>query len=168
MQAKNDFKITAALSPSYYGNNGAIYPIVGEITEDNQNIKLIQIPFNDLRFGINNNGEFADVAIGPFNQKIFGVNYEPVNTKFEEIKDEKIDLSKTFINYEIIFTGITNNSINLLYREYTPENMARSAFFQNLTYPIDSKFIRFKQVKIKIDQIDNEKIIFTVLEDGTT
>ena len=67
---------------------------------------------------------------------------------------------------ELIYSGKNDISLNVTYREYTPDNLARTAFFQNITYQADAKQIRFKDFVIKIDDISNEKITYTVLEDG--
>jgi hypothetical protein len=53
----------------------------------------------------------------------------------------------------------------MLYREYTPDNLARPAFYQNLTYPKDSSYVRFKQLKIKVNAVTNELIKYIVEED---
>lgn len=44
--------------------------------------------------------------------------------------------------------------------------MARTAFYQNLTYDAKSQYIRFKQFKIQIHNATSEEIRFTVIEDG--
>ena len=90
----------------------------------------------------------------------------PEDTEFEFVEETEIDQSKTFINYEIVFTGTTANSMNFLYREYTAADLARPAFHQNLTYPINTEIIRFRQTRIKIHEVSSESIKYTVLEDG--
>ena len=79
--------------------------------------------------------------------------------------DRAIDEKKGIINYEIIYNGVSSNSINLTYREFSPNNLARSAFFQNLTYPVGSETIRFRDLRIQVHNADSERIEFTVLED---
>jgi hypothetical protein len=93
------------------------------------------------------------------------IGIRPVNTTFELVKDETIDTKAGFTNYEIIFTGVTKDTINLLYREYTSDDLARPAFYQNLTYPVDALFIRFKQLKIKVLYVNDESIKYAVVED---
>lgn len=166
MRAKNDFKISAALSPAYYGASGTTYPIVGKIKQGSDTINLIQVPYFGLRVGVTQKRNFAGVSVGELNQKLVGVSYDPLDTEFELVNEEKVDHKSTFVNYEIIFTGLSGQSINLLYREYTSENMARPAFYQNLTYPLDSNYIRFKRLKINVLQIDNEKMKYKVVQDG--
>jgi hypothetical protein len=67
---------------------------------------------------------------------------------------------------ELIFSGVNNVAINVTYREYTPDDLARQAFYQNLTYQPSAHMIRFQNFKIKVHEVTNEKIVFTVLEDG--
>ena len=57
-----------------------------------------------------------------------------------------------FINYELLYTGSNASGINLTYREFSPEGLARVAFFQNLTYPADARSITFKQLRIRVER----------------
>ena len=68
-------------------------------------------------------------------------------------------------NFELVYTGKTPDSFMLVYREYTPDDLARPAFFQNLTYSIGQKQIRFKKLLIEVLSVDNEKIVYKVLKD---
>jgi hypothetical protein len=61
-------------------------------------------------------------------QSTFFVDFMPKNTKFKLVEEEKINVAGGFTNFEIIYTGKTGQSINLLYREYSPDNLARPAF----------------------------------------
>lgn len=75
------------------------------------------------------------------------------------------EYTKDSFMYEIIYNGVENNTITLTYREFK-NDMARPAFFQNLKYDLKtSNTIRYKNFKLKIHSADNEKIIYTVLED---
>ena len=132
-------------------------------------IYLIRFPDNYfLKWGLNSDGYFADYLLGSSNdiRSTLLVSFEPKNTRFEPVKEEKIDVRRGYINFEIIYSGITGQSINLLYREYTSDDIARVAFYQNLTYPMDAKTIRFKKIKIEVQKISNESIEYIVVEDG--
>ena len=69
-------------------------------------------------------------------------------------------------NYELIYSGTNGNSFFISYREYTNTNLARDAFYQNLTYSINSEKIRFKDIEINIESVTNERVNFTVVSDG--
>jgi hypothetical protein len=82
---------------------------------------------------------------------------------------EKVDtvkVSKGYENYEIIYTGTNGNALNLTYREFSPDGLARVAFFQNLTYEASARNITFKKIKISVLKSGSDSITFTVLEDG--
>ncbi|MCE5210481.1 MAG: hypothetical protein LLG40_02885 [Deltaproteobacteria bacterium] len=70
------------------------------------------------------------------------------------------------ISFEFIFGGKNDVSLNTTYREYSNTDMARPAFFQNITYQPNAKQIRFKNFVIQIHNVTNEQITYTVLEDG--
>lgn len=67
--------------------------------------------------------------------------------------------------YELIYAGQNNVSLNVTYREYTSDDIARTAFYQNITYQADAKNIRFRNFEIKIHSASNEQITYTVLKD---
>lgn len=70
------------------------------------------------------------------------------------------------LNYELIYSGLNKVAVNITYREFTRDNIARAAFFQNLSYEPGSKQIRFRDTLINIEEITNEKIRYTVVSDG--
>lgn len=116
---------------------------------------------------ITESGEIHDKILNEYGVPIvYKYKVTPKTARFEFLTEENIDSSKGFINYELIYTGTSGDSITLLYREFTPNNLARPAFFQNLTYSSKSEFIRFKKIKIQIHQATNESITYTVIEDG--
>lgn len=90
---------------------------------------------------------------------------EPETARFLPKARDVVDVSKPFVNYEIIYTGRSGNTINLLYREFTPDDLAKSAFFQSLSYEATSNTIRFRKLLIEVSKADNERISFTVQED---
>ena len=65
----------------------------------------------------------------------------------------------------LLYNGKSNNDIKIQYREFK-DDMARAAFYQDLTYNLDeSKVIRFKNFKIEIFKASNEKLDYIVLEE---
>jgi hypothetical protein len=76
-----------------------------------------------------------------------------------------VKMDKGYENYELLYTGVNAQGINLTYREFSPEGLARVAFFQNLTYPKDSTVINFKHYKIQVNRATSEEINFKVITD---
>ena len=76
------------------------------------------------------------------------------------------------INKELIYTGIENNIIRLVYREYYIDSdliygvkTARASFFMNLEYDLNqSKTIVFQDLTIKVLKADNREITFEVIQ----
>lgn len=74
------------------------------------------------------------------------------------------DTSKQFM-FELIYTGKSDQTVNLLYREYI-NDMSRDSFRQSLTYNLEeSKEISFKSLKINIINASNSEISFTIKDD---
>jgi len=66
--------------------------------------------------------------------------------------------------YEILYQGTSRNSLKLLYREYI-DNLARPAFFQDVTYDLDSMptTVTFRTVRIEVLDANNNEIVYRVL-----
>lgn len=79
---------------------------------------------------------------------------------------QNVKSSRGYENFEILYTGTNSNGLNLTYREFSPEGIARVAFFQNLTYEVGAKIITFKKYRIAVEHASSESITFTVLADG--
>ena len=90
---------------------------------------------------------------------------EKFNISLRKIKGPEEVVEIKGIPFELIYSGKNDVSLNATYREYTPDDIARSAFFQDITYRADAKNIRFKDFEIQIHDASNEKITYTVLED---
>jgi hypothetical protein len=67
--------------------------------------------------------------------------------------------------YEIMFTGIDGQAMRFQYREYNALDFARPMSTQDLTYPMSSKTIRFRDISIQVNAVSAEKIDFTVVSD---
>lgn len=98
-----------------------------------------------------------------YHQERFAVS--PLTASVPTVQKKTRTSSRMVENFEIIFGGINNNQMSFTYREFTADDIAKTAFFQNLTYPADSKVIRFKALKIKVHAITNESVTYEVLEE---
>ena len=150
------------------------YEIVGETTKNGINFDLITItpnhPSSNLLL-ISENGEIDGGSLlwnpnfGSYQSNWFKFKIDPPDAKFIKKDITKTDTSKGYANYELIYTGKDKEAFHITYREYSPDDLARTAFFQNLTYPSDAKVIRFKGYKILVDDATSESITFTVTEE---
>jgi hypothetical protein len=94
-----------------------------------------------------------------------GINFTPASTTFDRKPSETVSKTAGYINFEVVYSGISNDTINLLYREYTPEDMARPAFTQNVSYNMGTQPIRFRDIVMNVDEATNDHIRFTVTAD---
>lgn len=149
-----------------------IFEVQGSLYFNNQQCIAIHNPKmgRSLKIALASNGSplvLLENTFGIFYIPTCESGIEPKSIKFYE--GEKIETSRTTIknimSYELIYTGKTTDSLMITYREYTGDDMARPAFFQNLTYSLKQKQIRFKNLLIEVISADNEKIVFKVLED---
>ena len=71
---------------------------------------------------------------------------------------------------ELLFDGIADRTVHVSYREYYRSSdgsyVARAPFFRQLTYDLsNSKTIVFKEVKIEVDSVNNERIYYSVVSE---
>ena len=119
----------------------------------------------DDKGNIKNNTLYARGLITPTNFIL-----QPSNVKLNTMVNKaNINYSANTLgdfNYELIYSGINNVSMNISYREYTRENYARPAFYQNLTFQPNAKQVRFRDFVIEILEATNDKMVYKVLSDG--
>lgn len=147
------------------------YPIEGYVLADGKNFNVLSL--ND-EWGVllGDDGAVLESAIySVYHKMLFYpsiINVTPA--RFEVFKRDglpvKIESSTPGPSFELIYSGKNDVSLNAVYREYTPNDLARPAFSQNVNYQADAKQIRFKDFVIIIDAVSNEKITYTVIEDG--
>lgn len=77
-----------------------------------------------------------------------------------------VNSSNGYENYELVYTGINANGLSITYREFSPDGLARVAFFQNLSYEPQAKSITFKKHRISIEKATSESITFAITTDG--
>lgn len=162
------------------GKKGEKYPIKGTTIIEGKSYYTVQLPGKNvtLNSDIFNCTPCAlvDVSTGIPNVKgIFANGYQTLGSGFSvnpntvllsKTSNESISSEKGYINQELIYSGIAAGAIKLTYREYTKDDMARPAFYQETSYELGAKTIRFKNIKIQVHEATNELIRFTVLEDG--
>lgn len=87
----------------------------------------------------------------------------PTEPLFEEVAP--VPKSGSF-EAELVYAGISNETIRLLYREYL-DGLARPAFTQELTYDLkESREIDFKSLRLEVVKAGNSRIEFRVRDDG--
>ena len=192
----NDCVVRASAFTGYKSETrfkrGGGFRAIGEITFKESDYVLI--PINGwgntvLRAAIHSETHTALEshihANGNMFTKGFELSVDPPNTKFKPYIEEVVDISKEspeyrqavgkarspfYINYDITYTGSSNNQISMVYREYDREDFARTAFYQNLTYQIDNgkAKIRFRDIAMDVQKVGNQSITFVVTGDDST
>lgn len=83
---------------------------------------------------------------------------------FRAARGEKtsIDSGRGYTNFELLYSGRDANAVRLTYREYAPNDLAHPSRFQDLTFNLAEKSIRFKDVLLEIESADNQNIRFRV------
>lgn len=70
---------------------------------------------------------------------------------------------------ELIYKGTTDDRMQCVYREYNLAEfgaVAKPVFFLDVTYDLkQSKVIGYQDFKIRIESADQQKVVFTVLEE---
>lgn len=69
-------------------------------------------------------------------------------------------------SYELLYSGRNEAQINITYREFSATDNTKPAFFQNISYEANAKQIRFKDFVVQIHEATNDKLVYTVINDG--
>lgn len=171
MSPSNNFTVQGGLFAATIEHTGSIsdkYEIIGTTDYSDERYYIMITPSN-TRLGllIDGAGNFSRKGIMLTTKEKLPYSYElqPMDTKFKRVEETKVLLPNVQSNFDLVYTGIDKDSIKILYREYTGDDLAKPAFYQNLTYDNKSKFIRFRQHRIEVLSADSEKITYKVLED---
>lgn len=171
MKLNKDYSLKAEILQTFNFSKNDTFVIKGTWIIDGINYTAVNNKkYPDIFLLLDNNNNLIEDYLTRFSDNY--LMFKPAfktnisGMKFERIIDVSNNYKKGATNFELIYTGKNSNSFMLTYREYTSDDIARASFFQNLTYDISSKQIRFRDILIKINSIDNEKIVFTVLKDN--
>ena len=94
------------------------------------------------------------------------VETNPADAFFETVERTEVETSEPFENYDIIFTGRSGRVASFVYREYSPQDLAKTAFFQDLTYDLsDETTIRFRRLQMEILDLNNAGITLRMISD---
>ena len=149
---------------------GKRYPVVGSLTDEGVAYSLVHADSPNLVM-VGPDGSIRNrvAALHDASEVVQVVWVMQISDPKAIVSFEKfvqVDTQKGYENFELLYTGVSSGSINMTYREFSPDGLARVAFFQNLTYPVSSKNISFKKYRIQINSATADGIDFKVLEDG--
>ena len=123
----------------------------------------------DRNSSYNNDMYFAYFVVK--NNKILKLSYKSADVSYKFIPPVKLESKvirergESIFSWELIYQGIQNNSLVFAYREYS-KNKIRGYFSLNAYYQIDKiedNIIRYKDVKIKIIEFNNQYIKYKIL-----
>lgn len=166
-KAGNDFSFQGGIASTSINLNSSVGDVFRVAGVNENNNPVVNIPGSIFMFGIDKNGNWDKSVMSPsFWTSPIGSGSQyvmtPPNTTFQPVESTVPFSAAGYINHEIIFTGINSSGINLLYREYTFEDMARSDFKQDLVYPMDTKEIRFRNYLIEVISVSSSEMQFIV------
>jgi hypothetical protein len=87
---------------------------------------------------------------------------EPAGFRATPGEKTSVDASRGYTNFELLYSGVAGGAVRLTYREYASSDSSRPASFQDLTYNLSDKAIRFKDVLLEVESADNQSIRFRV------
>lgn len=175
MRATQDYTISGG-GVTFTGDRDEALKVEGETVINGIKYTVLNSPWSK-------SGDHADLLIksdgtvhnriltaanqsSPHGSPVFSYEAHPIGLRFERVEEEQINVTSGYVNYELIYGGTDGSSIKLTYREYTSENMARSAFFQDLVYEKGQGQIRFRDTVLAVHEATNQEIVYTVISDG--
>lgn len=143
------------------------YAIVGVTGSRDDEKKVVAIG-PGARILVEDDGTISKQVLASNNQRVLpSLSVDPPETRMFPVVNERVG-SKGGAgesNFELRYGGVTGDSIRVLYREYTSDDLARGDFTQDLFYSKDSDVIRFRQLRIRLQAATNESIVFVVESD---
>lgn len=94
------------------------------------------------------------------------IKISPRPIHFSRVRSGAVTTTDGYTNFELVYGGRNKDEMNLLYREYTSDNLARPAFTQPLTYAPEASTLRFREIAIRVVEATNEGIRYVVEQDG--
>lgn len=70
------------------------------------------------------------------------------------------------VNFDIVFNGVSGDTLRFTYREFTKTDLARPAYYQDLTYNKNDKIIKFKDLEIQVLKVTSNEITYKIIKDG--
>jgi hypothetical protein len=145
--------------------------VTGTTERDGSTYRLITLPgasTQQLRFLITPEGELEGSAVNSSGAKMgWAYNPQPASVRFVQTPSAtRVDATKGFTNFELVYGGTSRDSFRVLYREYTRDDLVRPTFSQTLTYEKGVSSIRFRNLQIEVHESTNEHLRFTVVADG--
>ncbi|AEI15425.1 hypothetical protein Flexsi_1787 [Flexistipes sinusarabici DSM 4947] len=169
VEAKESFTIEMSLNSDIFVPKDVKYDIIGGVKNKNGDLQpVVSLPSSpNFWIVLNQDNEYAGSNIGKsFHQKLIKLKTEPMNPKFKIVKDIRPIPGANFVYFELVYTGKSNDSVNILYREYNfIEQTIRPAFNQKLTYPVNVDSIRFRNFKFKVLEVNDEYIKTKLVSD---
>lgn len=149
---------------------GARYPYAGTATHDGKTYDVMRVEHAGLMFDAD--GHIANKLISGFGNPmtppvvmIYTYDVTPPEARLRRVVREGVNRESFGQNYGIAFSGVTRDSIRLTYREYVAEDLSRAASSQELTYPIGSRTIRFRNLVIDVLEVKPDRLKYRVTSD---
>src|SRR4051794_33068581 len=136
--ASNDFTVSPTIGFSKRGRNGGAYKIIGHTTYKGKPYRVLQMENYGLMLDEDGTAinTVIDLSSALHNVFIPSFSISPPDTTFNVLSEVTVDRSKPFTYYELLYSGVTGNSLQVTYHEYGPDNLVRPAVSQVLAYPV--------------------------------
>ncbi|MGE5567363.1 MAG: hypothetical protein ACM3YN_14555 [Parcubacteria group bacterium] len=168
VRANSDFRVKGGGYDIAFSKDQVV-PVAGTLVEGPTTYYVVPIETTQLGLAgtlslkVDSEGVIARKALdGGF---IYSYRTIPESGRLAPVRETEVARSKPFSNYELLFNGSDGQTLRLTYREYSPDDLARTAFFQELTYPAQTRVIRFRRLVLDVTHLDEQSISYVVRAD---
>lgn len=168
VQANEDFRVRGGGFDIHF-DKGQSLEVTGTRTINGERYFLVPVEADQLGVGglvslqVSEDGRIYKKILD--GGAIFTFRTDPIDGRLIPIENTTVLKSEPFENYEIIFNGSDGQAMRFTYREYSPDDLARTAFYQELSYPLTAKTIRFRKLQLEVLRLDEGSITFIVRSD---
>lgn len=147
---------------------GSKLKVYGTTTIDGRVFSILNIPGDSAKILVDNETMTLNTRVinFVFTPTVMAWNFisSPSVVTFKEETISSIEAKSSYVNYEFIYSGKSGSSLNFLYREFTAEDLAKQAFFQNVSYESSEKTIQFKSIKLEVIEASSGYIRVKVID----
>jgi hypothetical protein len=168
----HSISITREFSPTMRFSANRTYPIMARFELDGVSHFVVPDPLlKGLAAIVRPDGVINERAAGVIGNAVLGLSWidstvSPPDARMLQDIEDRVLKAKGYVNYELIYNGASDGTLHMTYREFRPEDIARTAYFQRVAYDANTEMVKFRKLKIQVHTATSDAIDFTVVEDG--
>jgi hypothetical protein len=142
---------------------GSTFVILGERPIDRVRHTIAQ-GVNGFAFQVGADGKAAPRMIQTFSEVEEPMSLTPPSVRFTPKPKVTTSVRLQGQNYDLIFAGTDSQGLRFQFRTFEGVNLDRPATSQDISFPIGTRQIQYREMKIDIDAVTPTAITYRVIQ----